>query len=438
MEQDKELYDLIQQEEQRQYEGIELIASENFTSKGVRECLGSCLTNKYSEGYPGKRYYGGNQFIDQIENLCMKRALEAFHLDSDKWGCNVQAYSGSIANLAVLVGLCRLNDRIMGLKLSHGGHLTHGYNKGSFGGGSLNFTTFSGSNYKSEPYEVDKDGFIDYDALEKRVQNNGIKLIICGGSAYSRDIDYKRFRRIADICGAILMADISHINAFIATGLMNDPFEYCDVVTTTTHKSLRGPRSAIIFYRTFFDIHGNLINRAVFPGIQGGPHQNQIAAVAYQLREVMTDEFKQYAKQVLLNAKELCNELIKLDYQIITGGTDSHLMLINLKNKGINGSRAEKILESINISVNRNTIPQDTSSFSPSGIRIGTCAVTTRGLKEEHMKDVANFIDRAIQIGVTIQLNHCPSKLEEFCKFLDTDEINSLREQVKIYMKQFQ
>jgi glycine hydroxymethyltransferase len=438
MEQDKELYDLIQQEEQRQYEGIELIASENFTSKGVRECLGSCLTNKYSEGYPGKRYYGGNQFIDQIENLCMKRALEAFHLDSDKWGCNVQAYSGSIANLAVLVGLCRPNDRIMGLKLSHGGHLTHGYNKGSFGGGSLNFTTFSGSNYKSEPYEVDKDGFIDYDALEKRVQNNGIKLIICGGSAYSRDIDYKRFRRIADICGAILMADISHINAFIATGLMNDPFEYCDIVTTTTHKSLRGPRSAIIFYRTFFDIHGNLINKAIFPGIQGGPHQNQIAAVAYQLREVMTDEFKQYAKQVLLNAKELCNELIKLDYQIITGGTDSHLMLINLKNKGINGSRAEKILESINISVNRNTIPQDTSSFSPSGIRIGTCAVTTRGLKEEHMKDVANFIDRAIQIGVTIQLNHCPSKLEEFCKFLDTDEINSLREQVKIYMKQFQ
>ena len=438
MEQDKELYDLIQQEEQRQHEGIELIASENFTSKGVRECLGSCLTNKYSEGYPGKRYYGGNQFIDQIENLCMKRALEAFHLDSDKWGCNVQAYSGSIANLAVLVGLCRPNDRIMGLKLSHGGHLTHGYNKGSFGGGSLNFTTFSGSNYKSEPYEVDKDGFIDYDALEKRVQNNGIKLIICGGSAYSRDIDYKRFRRIADICGAILMADISHINAFIATGLMNDPFEYCDIVTTTTHKSLRGPRSAIIFYRTFFDIHGNLINRAIFPGIQGGPHQNQIAAVAYQLREVMTDEFKQYAKQVLLNAKELCNELIKLDYQIITGGTDSHLMLINLKNKGINGSRAEKILESINISVNRNTIPQDTSSFSPSGIRIGTCAVTTRGLKEEHMKDVANFIDRAIQIGVTIQLNHCPSKLEEFCKFLDTDEINSLREQVKIYMKQFQ
>jgi glycine hydroxymethyltransferase len=438
MEQDKELYDLIQQEEQRQYEGIELIASENFTSKGVRECLGSCLTNKYSEGYPGKRYYGGNQFIDQIENLCMKRALEAFHLDSDKWGCNVQAYSGSIANLAVLVGLCRPNDRIMGLKLSHGGHLTHGYNKGSFGGGSLNFTTFSGSNYKSEPYEVDKDGFIDYDALEKRVQNNGIKLIICGGSAYSRDIDYKRFRRIADICGAILMADISHINAFIATGLMNDPFEYCDIVTTTTHKSLRGPRSAIIFYRTFFDIHGNLINKAIFPGIQGGPHQNQIAAVAYQLREVMTDEFKQYAKQVLLNAKELCNELINLDYQIITGGTDSHLMLINLKNKGINGSRTEKILEAINISVNRNTIPQDTSSFSPSGIRIGTCAVTTRGLKEEHMKDVANFIDRAIQIGVTIQLNHCPSKLEEFYKFLDTDEINSLREEVKIYMKHFQ
>jgi glycine hydroxymethyltransferase len=437
MEQDKELYDLIQQEEQRQYEGIELIASENFTSKGVRECLGSCLTNKYSEGYPGKRYYGGNQYIDKIETLCIQRALQAFNLNPDKWGCNVQSYSGSIANLAVFVGLLKPQSKIMGLKLSHGGHLTHGFNMISSGGGGLNYTTFSGSNYQSEQYEVDKDGFIDYDALENRVQNSNIQLIICGGSAYSRDIDYKRFRRIADICGAILLADISHINAFIATGLMNNPFEYCDVVTTTTHKSLRGPRSAIIFYNKRCETWAKNINRAVFPGIQGGPHQNQIAAVAYQLREVMTDEFKQYAKQVLLNAKELCNELIKLDYQIITGGTDSHLMLINLKNKGINGSRTEKILEAINISVNRNTIPQDTSSFSPSGIRIGTCAVTTRGLKEEHMKDVANFIDRAIQIGVTIQLNHCPSKLEEFCKFLDTDEINSLREEVKIYMKHF-
>lgn len=434
MEQDKELYNLIQQEEQRQKEGIELIASENFTSKGVLDCLGSCLTNKYSEGYPGKRYYGGNQIIDQIETLCIQRALQAFNLDSEKWGCNVQSYSGSIANLAVFVGLLQPRSRIMGLKLSHGGHLTHGYNNISGGGGGLNFTTFSGSNYKSEPYEVDKDGFIDYDKLEKSIQNNSIHLIICGGSAYSRDIDYKRFRRIADMCGAILMADISHINAFIATGLMNNPFEYCDIVTTTTHKSLRGPRSAIIFYKKYLEHN---INRAVFPGIQGGPHQNQIAAVAYQLREVMTDEFKQYAKQVLINAKELCNELIKLDYQIVTGGTDSHLMLVDLSNKKINGSRAEKILESINISVNRNTIPNDKSALSPSGIRIGTCAVTTRGLKEQHMKDIAQFIDLAIQLGVDINKQYSPEKLDNFCQYLDTDEIKFLREEVKKYMKQF-
>jgi glycine hydroxymethyltransferase len=435
MNQDLELYNLIKKEEERQRYSIELIASENFTSQGVLECLGSCLTNKYSEGYPGKRYYGGNQFIDQIENLCIKRALEAFHLDTEKWSCNVQAYSGSIANLAILVGLCRPNDRIMGLKLSHGGHLTHGYNKGSFGGGSLNFTTFSGSNYKSEPYEVDKDGFIDYDALEKRIQNNGIKLIICGGSAYSRDIDYKRFRRIADICGAILMADISHINAFIATGLMNNPFEYCDIVTTTTHKSLRGPRSAIIFYRKFFDTHSNIINKAIFPGIQGGPHQNHIAAVAYQLREVMTPEFKQYAQMVLDNAKELCKELIKLDYQIVTGGTDCHLMLIDLRNKGLTGSRAEKILEAVDISVNKNTIPSDTTGTS--GIRIGTCAITTRGLKQLHMKDIALFIDRAIMIAIDINTTYKLEKLEDFCKYLDREDINQLRNEVRDFMSQF-
>jgi glycine hydroxymethyltransferase len=435
MEQDKELYDLIKQEKERQHYSIELIASENFTSQGVLECLGSCLTNKYSEGYPGKRYYGGNQFIDQIENLCIKRALEAFHLNPEKWSCNVQPYSGSIANLAVFVGLLTPQSRIMGLKLSHGGHLTHGFNKISEGGGGLNYTTFSGSNYKSEPYEVDKDGFIDYDALEKRVQHNGINLIICGGSAYSRDIDYKRFRRIADICGATLMADISHINAFIATGLMNDPFEYCDIVTTTTHKSLRGPRSAIIFYNKYFERKGNNINRAIFPGIQGGPHQNQIAAVAYQLREVMTDEFKQYAQMVLNNAKELCKELIKLDYQIVTGGTDCHLMLIDLRNKGLTGSRAEKVLEAVDISVNKNTIPSDTTGTS--GIRIGTCAITTRGVQTHLMKQIASYIDRAIKIGIDINDKHKPEKLEDFCKYLNNDDIIKLREEIREFMSQF-
>ena len=435
MNQDPELYNLIKKEEERQRYSIELIASENFTSQGVLECLGSCLTNKYSEGYPGKRYYGGNQFIDEIENLCIKRALEAFHLNPEKWNCNVQPYSGSIANLAVFVGLLEPRSRIMGLKLSHGGHLTHGFNRASIGGGGLNFTTFSGSNYQSEPYEVDSHGFIDYDALEKRVQHNNIQLIICGGSAYSRDIDYKRFRRIADICGATLMADISHINAFIATGLMNDPFEYCDIVTTTTHKSLRGPRSAIIFYNKYFEKRGNNINRAIFPGIQGGPHQHQIAAVAYQLREVMTNEFKQYAQMVLDNAKELCNELIKLDYQIVTGGTDCHLMLVDLRNKGLTGSRAEKVLEAVDISVNKNTIPSDTTGTS--GIRIGTCAITTRGLQPHLMGKIASYIDRAINIGIDINEKHKPEKLEDFCKYLDKEDIIQLRNEIREFMSQF-
>lgn len=380
---DPELYNLIKGEETRQSQGINLIASENFTSKGVLECLGSCLTNKYSEGYPGKRYYGGNKYIDEIEKLCIKRALELFNLSQDDWGCNVQPYSGSIANLAVYLALLNPGDTIMGLDLPSGGHLTHGFHT------QKSRVTASATYYTSIPYKVNSEGFIDYNELERLAIENKPKLIICGASAYSRDFDYSRFREIANAVGAILMADIAHINAFIACDLMNDPFKYCDIVTTTTHKALRGPRAGIIFYRKSLE---KKINGAVFPGLQGGPHQNQIAAVAHQLRECMTSEFKEYAKQVLLNAKTLAKCFVELGYDVVTGGTDNHLFLIRVGD----GMKVEKMLEECEIFVNKNTVPGDESAMKPTGIRIGTCAVTTMGMKEEDMRVIANFINRVI------------------------------------------
>jgi glycine hydroxymethyltransferase len=395
LEEDPELYNLIKDEELRQSQGINLIASENFTSKGVLECLGSCLTNKYSEGYPGKRYYGGNKYIDEIEKLCIKRALELFNLSSDEWGCNVQPYSGSVANLAVYLALLKPNDTLMGLDLPSGGHLTHGFET------IKNKVTASATYYKSVPYKVNSEGFIDYDSVEKLAIENKPKLIICGASAYSRDFDYYRFKQISDSVGAYLMADIAHINAFIASKLMNNPFEHCDIVTTTTHKALRGPRAGIIFYRKRFE---SKINAAVFPGLQGGPHQNQIAAVAYQLRECMTDEFKEYSRQVLLNAKALAKCFIDLRYDIVTNGTDNHMFLINLKNKNKTGDEVEKLLEEAEIFVNKNTVPGDISAMKPSGIRIGVCAITTMGMKEEHMSVVATFIHMIIE-GQTSVIN---------------------------------
>jgi len=378
---DRELYQLIKHEEERR--GINLIASENFTSKGVMECLGSCLTNKYSEGYPGKRYYGGNKYIDEIEKLCIKRALQLFNLSEDEWGCNVQPYSGSVANLAVYLALLNPGDTLMGLDLPSGGHLTHGFQT------VKSKVTASATYYNSVPYKVNREGFIDYDEVEKLAITHMPKLIICGASAYSRDFDYHRFREIADTASAFLMADIAHINAFVSSGLMNNPFSYCDIVTTTTHKALRGPRAGIIFYRKHLE---KQINSAVFPGLQGGPHQNQIAAVAYQLRECMTPEFKEYAKQVLLNAKALAKCFIELGYDIITGGTDNHLFLIRVGD----GDKVQKMLEECEIFVNKNTVPGDESAMKPTGIRIGTCAITTMGMKEQDMSVIATFINRAI------------------------------------------
>ena len=425
-EKDVELYNLIEDEKLRQQFGIELIASENFTSQAVFECLGSVLTNKYSEGPAGKRYYGGNEIIDKIENLCIQRALKAYNLDSTKWGCNVQPYSGSVANLAVYLGLLRPHDRIMGLDLPSGGHLTHGFmtSKKRISGTSVY--------YESIPYKVNKDGWIDYDDLEKLAKVVKPRLIICGASAYSRDFDYERFSKIAKEHEAYLMADIAHISGFVATGEMNSPFEYCDIVTTTTHKSLRGPRAGIIFFRREFE---QQINEAVFPGLQGGPHENQIAAIATQLKEVQTLEFKKYIEQVRLNAQSLAKALQKLEYEIVTNGTDNHLMLVNLHNKEISGGKVEKILEYVDISVNKNTIPGDVSALNPSGIRIGTPAITTRGLKENDMVYLADILDRTIKIGIIIQKTYNPKTIKEFVVyFRNYKELENLKIEVHNFM----
>jgi len=426
-EKDLELYTLIEDEKHRQQFGIELIASENFTSQAVLDCLGSVLTNKYAEGTPGKRYYGGNEVIDKIENLCIQRALKAYNLDPTKWGCNVQPYSGSVANLAVYLGLLRPHDRIMGLDLPSGGHLTHGFmtSKKRISGTSVY--------YESVPYRVNKDGWIDYDELEKIAEVVKPRLIICGASAYSRDFDYERFSKIAKKHETFLMADIAHISGFVATGEMNSPFEYCDIVTTTTHKSLRGPRAGIIFFRRELE---QQINEAVFPGLQGGPHENQIAAVATQLKEVQTIEFKDYIKQVRLNSQELAKVLQKLEYNIVTNGTDNHLFLVDLRNKGISGGKVEKILEFVDISVNKNTIPGDTSALNPSGIRIGTPAITTRGLKENDMVYLADILDRTIKVGIIIQNLYNPKTIKEFViYFQNYKELENLKIEVHDFMK---
>ena len=426
---DTELYTLIQQEKARQQFGIELIASENFTSQAVLDCLGSILTNKYAEGLPGRRYYGGNEVIDKIENMCIERALKAYGLDPTKWGCNVQPYSGSVANLAVYLGMLKPHDRIMGLDLPSGGHLTHGFMTAK--------KRISGTSvyYESIPYKVDSNGWIDYDGLEKLAEAVKPRLIICGASAYSRDLEYDKFSKVAKKHEAFLMADIAHISGFVATGEMRSPFDYCDIVTTTTHKSLRGPRAGIIFFRKELE---QQINDAVFPGLQGGPHENQIAAVATQLREVATPEFKKYIQQVRLNAQTLSSALEGHEFTIVTGGTDNHLMLVDLRNKGISGGKAEKILEYVGISVNKNTIPGDVSALNPSGIRIGTPAITTRGLNEKDMFYLADILNRVISVGAKIQTENNTKTIKEFTQYFESStELSSIQGEITTWMMKF-
>jgi len=426
---DPEIYKLIHEEYERQKYGLEMIASENFTSQAVMECLGSVLTNKYAEGLPGKRYYGGNEVVDKIENLCIQRALTAFRLSPLDWGVNVQPYSGSVANLAAYAGLLQPHDRIMGLDLPSGGHLTHGYytKKRKVSATSIFF--------ESMPYHIGPSGYIDYDELEKSAQTFCPKLIICGASAYPRDFDYERLRAIADSVSAYLLCDMAHISGLVAAEEARNPFELCDIVTTTTHKTLRGPRSAMIFFRKE---HERAINSSVFPGLQGGPHENQIAAVATQLLEVSKPEYKKYAQQVRKNAKALATSLMEYGYTLSTGGTDNHLILVNLRELGLTGSKVEKVLEYINISVNKNTVYGDVSAMSPGGIRIGTPALTTRGFVEKDFIVISRWIHRAIQIALSIQ-KVSGRKLRDFVVYMrGNEELDRMKVEVREFSGGFE
>ena len=396
MQKDKQIFDLIDVEKKRQVEGIELIASENFTSEQVMSATGSILTNKYAEGYPGKRYYGGCQVVDEIETLAISRAKELF---GACWA-NVQPHSGSQANSAVFFACLKPGDTILGFDLAHGGHLTHG--------SSVNF---SGRLYNPVFYGVDETtGMLDYDEIERIANKELPKMIIAGASAYSRDIDFKRFREIADSINALLLADISHPSGLIAKGILNDPVPHCHIITTTTHKTLRGPRGGLILMGNDFDNPfgiklkngslrkmSSLLDSAIFPGNQGGPLEHVIAAKAVAFGEALSEDFLFYTLQVKKNAKVMADEFLKRNYKIISGGTDNHMMLIDLRNKNITGKDAEAVLGKAEITVNKNMVPfDDKSPFVTSGIRIGTAAVTTRGLKEDDMLKIVDFIDKAI------------------------------------------
>ena len=393
---DNQIFDLIQEEKERQINGLELIASENFASEQVMLAQGSVLTNKYAEGYPGKRYYGGCEVVDIVEQIAIDRAKELFGAEY----ANVQPHSGSQANTAVFFACLKPGDTILGFDLSHGGHLTHG-----------SPVNFSGRLYNPKFYGVEKEtGVLNYDKIQEIATKEQPKLIIAGASAYSRDIDFERFRVIADSVGAILLANISHPAGMIAKGILNDPLPHCHVVTSTTHKTLRGPRGGIILMGKDFDNPfgetlksgklkkmSTLLNFAVFPGNQGGPLEHVIAAKAVAFGEALTDEFLEYQIQVKENAAAMAKEFVAKGYNIISGGTDNHCMLIDLRNKNISGKDAEIALGKAEITVNKNMVPfDDKSPFITSGIRVGTPAITTRGLKVEHMKDVVDFIDEAI------------------------------------------
>ena len=393
---DTKIFDLITKERQRQVNGIELIASENFASEQVMEAQGSVLTNKYAEGYPGKRYYGGCEIVDIVEDLARDRAKELYGAAY----VNVQPHSGSQANAAVYLAVMNPGDTVLGFDLSHGGHLTHG-----------SPVNFSGKTYHAEFYGVEKEtGLLNYDAIEAKAKECKPRMIIAGASAYSRDIDFARFREIADEVGAILLADISHPSGMIAKGILNDPMPHCHIVTTTTHKTLRGPRGGMIMMGEDFPnpwgetnmkgevkMMSNVLDMAIFPGIQGGPLEHVIAAKAVAYGEALTDEFFHYQLQVKKNAAAMAKAFVDRGYDIISGGTDNHLMLIDLRNKGVTGKATEQALVRAHITANKNMVPfDDKSPFTTSGIRLGAPAITTRGLKEADMERIADLIDRVV------------------------------------------
>lgn len=396
MQKDPQIFELLRKELDRQRHGIELIASENFTSLAVMQAMGSVATNKYAEGYPGKRYYGGCEVIDEIETIAIERLKKVF---GATWA-NVQPHSGAQANTAVFLACLKPGDKILGLDLSMGGHLTHG-----------SPANFSGKNYQAFFYGVDKEtGLVDYAQLEAVALKEKPKMIICGASAYSRDWDYKRIRAVADQIGALVLADIAHPAGLIAAGLLNDPLDHCHIVTSTTHKTLRGPRGGIIMLRNDFDNpygikdpKGNirsmsaLLDLAVFPGMQGGPLEHVIAAKAVAFGEILQDEFKAYGQQVIANAQAIAKAFVSKGYHLISGGTDNHLMLIDLRNKNITGKKAQETLDKAHITLNKNAVPfDDKSPFVTSGIRVGVPAITSRGMKEKEMELIATLIDRVL------------------------------------------
>lgn len=416
---DTVVFDLIGKELERQRRGIELIASENFTSLQVMQAMGSVLTNKYAEGYPGRRYYGGCEIVDQTEQLAIDRLKQIFGVEY----ANVQPHSGAQANAALMLAILQPGDAILGLDLSMGGHLTHG-----------SPVNFSGKLYQANFYTVKKEtGLIDYEELEAKARNIQPKLIICGASAYSRDIDYKRIRAVADEVGAFVMADIAHPAGLIAKGLLSSPFNDCHFVTSTTHKTLRGPRGGVIMMAKDFenpfglkDVKGNirmmsnLIDMAVFPGTQGGPLEHVVAAKAVAFGEILTNEFTVYAKQVQSNAQAMAAQFMNRDYNIISGGTDNHLMLIDLRNKNISGKKAENVLGEADITANKNMVPyDDKSAFVTSGIRFGVAAITTRGMKETDMAFVVDVIDRTLMSADS------------------ADKLASIKNEVNEFMKRF-
>ena len=418
MQKDTVLFDLINKELDRQRNGIELIASENFTSLQVMQAMGTVPTNKYAEGYPGKRYYGGCEVVDEIETLAIERLKKVFNCS---WA-NVQPHSGAQANGAVFLAVMKPGEKFLGLDLSMGGHLTHG-----------SPANFSGKTYNALHYGVTKDGIVDYDQLETKAREEKPKMIICGASAYSRDWDYKRIRAVADEIGAVVFADIAHPAGLIAAGLLNDPFDHCHIVSSTTHKTLRGPRGGIIMLRHDFenpwgikDPKGNLrkmsslLDLAVFPGTQGGPLEHVIAAKAVAFGEILNEDFKAYGKQVINNAQAMAKAFVSRGYNLISDGTDNHLMLIDLRNKNLTGKKAQETLDKAHITLNKNAVPfDDKSPFVTSGIRVGVPAVTTRGMQEAHMETIVEMIDKVLMNAD------------------DENVITNVRGEVKTFMQQF-
>jgi len=442
---DPEVYGIIEGEKDRQRRCVNLIASENFASRSVLETVGSVMCNKYSEGYPGARYYGGNEFIDKAEILCMQRALSTYKLSDKEWGVNVQTLSGSPANFHLFTALCDVHDRIMGLDLPHGGHLSHGYQT------DTKKISMVSKYFTSMPYRLDEDtGVIDYDECERFAMRFRPKILIAGTSAYSRLIDYARMRRIADNCGAYLLADMAHISGLVAGGVVPSPFEFADAVTTTTHKSLRGPRGAMIFYRKgqkgtakdgtpiMYDLERR-VNEAVFPGLQGGPHNQTITALAVALKMAAAPEFKQYQEQVLKNAQAMAASLTSHGFNLVSGGTDNHLLLLDLRSKGVNGNKGETVCELASIVLNKNTVPGDKSAMTPSGLRVGAPAMTSRGLVEEDFKKIGDFIARAVDVTAQVQKESGP-KMKDFKAALATPpgSLLELKAEVEDFASRFE